>query len=133
MEIDPLELRAAQDFFGFLRTEPIEKDWHVIRAIQAISQVDSGIFRLVFAGGTCLARAHKLVQRMSEDVDFNLVLRGAAPNSANQLRKALAFLNDDPAVAARYNSFVAAMVYGHQSLFRDAIATVSEIAEQVWP
>ena len=52
---------------------------------------------------------------------------------AAQSRKALAFLNDDPAVAARYNSFVAAMVYGHQSLFRDAIATVSEIAEQVWP
>ena len=77
MEIDPIELRAAQDFFGFLRTEPIEKDWHVIRAMQAISQVDSGIFRLVFAGGTCLARAHKLVQRMSEDVDYKVVLRGA--------------------------------------------------------
>ncbi len=90
----PIELRATQDFFGFLRTEPIEKDWHVIRAMKAVCQVDSGIFRLVFAGGTCLARAHKLVQRMSEDVDFKVVLRGAAPTSANQLRKELGALRD---------------------------------------
>ena len=94
IEIDPIELRAAQDFFGFLRTEPIEKDWHVIRAMQAVSQVDSGIFRLVFAGGTCLARAHKLVQRMSEDVDFKVVSRGAVPASANKLRKELGGLRD---------------------------------------
>ena len=52
---------------------------------------------------------------------------------AAQTRKALAYLNDDPAVAARYNNFVAAMVYGHQSLFRDAIATVSDLTEQAWP
>ena len=94
IEINPIELRAAQDFFGFLRTEPIEKDWHVIRAMQAVSQVDSGIFRLVFAGGTCLARAHKLVQRMSEDVDFKVVSRGAVPASANKLRKELGGLRD---------------------------------------
>lgn len=62
--------------------------------MQAISQTDCGIFRLVFAGGTCLARAHKLVQRMSEDVDFKVVLRGSAPSSANQLRKELGRLRD---------------------------------------
>ena len=305
------ELLEVRQFFGLPSVQLVEKDWHVIRAMQAICQVDSGIFRLVFAGGTCLARAYKLVQRMSEDVDFKVVLRGAAPSSANQLRKelgslrdrvtaglraagfdidpantaqvrsrdanrytvynltagpagthptplraslqielnhtqlrlptvrlpvasfiaeafgrppeiaeidcasvsetaaeklvsltrrtameiaglsrapdptlvrhihdlhrvrehidravvvalartisvqdgeefahqhpayrdniaaetrkALAFLNDDPAVAARYNSFVAAMVYGHQCLFRDAIATVSALTEQAWP
>lgn len=51
---------------------------------------------------------------------------------AAETHKALAFLNDDPAVAARYDSFVAAMVYGLQSPFRDAMATVSALAEQAW-
>ena len=41
-------------------------------------------------------------------------------------------MNDDPAVAARYDSFVAVMVYGDQSPYRDAIATVSALAGQVW-
>ena len=88
------ELLEVRQFFGLPSVQLVEKDWHVIRAMQAISQVDSGIFRLVFAGGTCLARAHKLVQRMSEDVDFKVVLRGAAPSSANQLRKELGSLRD---------------------------------------
>ena len=88
------ELLEVRQFFGLPSVQLVEKDWHVSRAMQAISQVDSGIFRLVFAGGTCLARAHKLVQRMSEDVDFKVVLRGAAPSSANQLRKELGSLRD---------------------------------------
>lgn len=88
------ELLEVRQFFGLPSVQLVEKDWHVIRAMQAISQVDAGIFRLVFAGGTCLARAHKLVQRMSEDVDFKVVLRGAAPTSANQWRKELGGLRD---------------------------------------
>ena len=44
----------------------------------------------------------------------------------------VAFLTDNPAVAARYDSFVAAMVFGDQSPFRDAIATVSALAAPVW-
>ena len=75
------ELLEVRQFFGLPSVQLVEKDWHVIRAMQAISQVDSGIFRLVFAGGTCLARAYKLVQRMSEDVDFKVVLRGTPPTA----------------------------------------------------
>ncbi len=54
-------------------------------------------------------------------------------NIVAETHKAVAFLNNDPAVAARYDSFVAAMVYGDQSLFRDAMATVSAMAARVWP
>lgn len=89
-----LELLEAQQFFGLPSVQLVDKDWHVIRAMQAISQVDTGPFRLVFAGGTCLARAHKLVQRMSEDVDFKVVLDDEAPASANKLRKELGALRD---------------------------------------
>lgn len=86
-----LELRATQDRFGFRLLEPVEKDWHVVQAMRAICAVDAAPFRLVFAGGTCLARAYRLVQRMSEDVDFKVV-PSAAPPSKNQQRKALGVL-----------------------------------------
>lgn len=37
------------------------------------SHADPGPFRLVFQGGTALARAHHITQRMSEDIDVKIV------------------------------------------------------------
>ena len=48
----------------------IEKDYYVTQVIHALSGIENDFFRLIFAGGTCLAKAHKIVKRMSEDVDF---------------------------------------------------------------
>ena len=59
----------------------VEKDLHVVRAIAAVAAIDATPFTLVFGGGTALARAHKLVRRMSEDVDFKIVPQPAAPVS----------------------------------------------------
>ena len=50
----------------------IEKDYYVTQVIKVLSAVENEHFRLVFCGGTCLAKAHKVVQRMSEDVDFKI-------------------------------------------------------------
>lgn len=50
----------------------VEKDYYVTQVIQALSGIENEYFRLVFCGGTCLAKAHKIVQRMSEDVDFKI-------------------------------------------------------------
>jgi predicted nucleotidyltransferase component of viral defense system len=88
-----LELRATQDHFGFQLLGPVEKDWHVAQAMRTLLAVDAEPFRLVFAGGTCLARAHRLVARMSEDVDFKVVPPDA-PMSNNQRRQALGRLRD---------------------------------------
>jgi hypothetical protein len=44
-----------------------------------LAAIDAAPFSLVFGGGTALARAHRLVQRMSEDVDFKIVPLPAAP------------------------------------------------------
>ena len=66
----PANLRPVADFFGLVGTAPVEKDVHVVRAIRAVASLDAAPFTLVFGGGTALARAHKIVQRMSEDVDF---------------------------------------------------------------
>lgn len=53
----------------------IEKDYYVTQVIQAISNTENDYFRLVFAGGTCLAKAHKVVKRMSEDIDFKIQIK----------------------------------------------------------
>ena len=89
---ETIDFRAVQDHFGLSQAAVVEKDWHVMRALRAIASVDGGPFRLVFAGGTCLARAHKLVRRMSEDVDFKIVSPTDTATSNNQLRKQLGAL-----------------------------------------
>ncbi|CAL7961233.1 conserved hypothetical protein [Gammaproteobacteria bacterium] len=58
-----------------LREAVIEKDYYVTQVISAISSVENEYFRLVFCGGTCLAKAHKIVKRMSEDVDFKIQIK----------------------------------------------------------
>jgi hypothetical protein len=58
-----------------LREAVIEKDYYVTQAIHSISEIKSQFFRLVFCGGTCLAKAHKLVKRMSEDVYFKIQVK----------------------------------------------------------
>jgi predicted nucleotidyltransferase component of viral defense system len=79
------ELLEVQEYFGLPSPGLVEKDWHVVRALAAIAAIDSGEFRLVFGGGTALSRAHKLTQRMSEDVDFKIVCKTKPSRSA--LRK----------------------------------------------
>jgi predicted nucleotidyltransferase component of viral defense system len=88
------ELRAVQEHFGFLRPAPVEKDWHVTRALAAITAIDCAPFALVFAGGTALARAHKIIRRMSEDVDFKIVSAPAAGPSRARLRAQLGDLRN---------------------------------------
>lgn len=110
-----LELRATQDHFGFRLLEPVEKDWAVVQAMRALLSVDAAPFRLVFAGGTCLARAHRLVARMSEDVDFKVVPPAAAM-SHNQRRQALGSLRDR--IAARLTD--AGFAFAEEPRSRDA-------------
>ena len=96
--ISSAQRQAIEDLSaeGLLRGLPVqtaEKDIHITDLLQALSELrvmhghfsdldvrkgelvrhDAGI-RLVFAGGTCLAKAHGLIQRMSEDIDLKVVL-----------------------------------------------------------
>ena len=69
----PDDLRAVADFFGLADVAVVEKDWHVIQALAAIAAIDASPFRLVFAGGTALSRAFRVVRRMSEDIDLKII------------------------------------------------------------
>lgn len=53
----------------------LEKDYYVTSVINSLSGIENEYFRLIFAGGTCLAKAHRIVKRMSEDVDFKIQLK----------------------------------------------------------
>lgn len=67
----------------------IEKDYYVTQIIHNLSGIENEYFRLVFCGGTCLAKAHKLVKRMSEDVDFKVQLKNKENLSRSHLNKEL--------------------------------------------
>jgi hypothetical protein len=60
----------------------VEKDWFVIKALAAITAADKGPFQLVFQGGTALSRAHRVIERMSEDIDIKIVSEGPPPRPA---------------------------------------------------
>lgn len=85
----PNHLRAVADFFGLPGTAAVAKDFHVVRAIKALAAIDAAPFDLVFGGGTALARAHRIIRRMSEDVDFKIVPRAPAPINRSALRRQL--------------------------------------------
>jgi predicted nucleotidyltransferase component of viral defense system len=78
----------------------VEKDWYVVQALAAIQRADTGTCRLVFGGGTALSRAHRLTQRMSEDIDLKIVSEHMP--SRSELRK----LRDNVTRALRDAGFV---------------------------
>ncbi|HAT7074061.1 TPA: nucleotidyl transferase AbiEii/AbiGii toxin family protein [Legionella pneumophila] len=69
------ELITATGEMLDLEGSVIEKDYYVTQVIHALAEVESDYFRLIFCGGTCLAKAHKVVCRMSEDVDFKIQVK----------------------------------------------------------
>ncbi len=81
----------------------IEKDWFVTQVIQLIAGVEHSGFEVIFAGGTALSKAHKLLQRFSEDVDFRVLVAAAARS-----RKALSAFKHAVAAALRRGGFALA-------------------------
>jgi predicted nucleotidyltransferase component of viral defense system len=72
----------------------VEKDWYVVQLIREIT--NSALFeaQAIFSGGTALSKAHRLLQRFSEDIDFRLILPTGASASRSQQRKLLSAIRD---------------------------------------
>lgn len=79
------DLLEVQKRFELPSPVLVEKDWYVVTALAAINTADVKPFRLVFSGGTALSRAHRLIRRMSEDIDLKIV--SDQPRSRPELRK----------------------------------------------
>jgi predicted nucleotidyltransferase component of viral defense system len=76
------DLLEVQAHFGLPSPALVEKDWYVVKALQAITAAKTAPFRLVFSGGTALSRAHRLIRRMSEDIDLKVISDGPVPRPA---------------------------------------------------
>ncbi len=86
------DLLEVQRHFGLPSPALVEKDWYVVKALGAIIAADTAPFRLVFGGGTALSRAHRLIRRMSEDIDLKIV--SASPATRPALRRLRDTLTD---------------------------------------
>jgi predicted nucleotidyltransferase component of viral defense system len=67
----------------------IEKDWFVTQAIKIISMIRFEDYSIVFTGGTALSKAHQLIQRFSEDVDFRVLTPSLEQANKSQQSKIL--------------------------------------------
>lgn len=67
----------------------IEKDWFVTKAIKMLSDNQHLDFTLVFTGGTSLSKAHKLIERFSEDIDFRVIAPSLEGQGISKMRKSL--------------------------------------------
>jgi len=67
----------------------VEKDWYVTQVIKMIADYKVEGFQMIFTGGTALSKAHGLLQRFSEDIDFRVICPGLAASGKSQQRKLL--------------------------------------------
>ena len=72
----------------------VEKDWYVVQLISTITETDLFGAQVIFTGGTALSKAHRLLQRFSEDIDFRLILAQRQSLSRSQQRKSLSDIRD---------------------------------------
>lgn len=79
------------DALGISSPAIVEKDYWATQLLKEISQLTPEGFRLVFSGGTCLAKAHQNTFRMSEDIDIKMIPNSAtlalSKNQQRQLRR----------------------------------------------
>ena len=103
-----LELAAeAATTLGIANAAVVQKDYSVVEVLGAVRRVSGPPgARLVFSGGTCLAKAHRLTLRMSEDIDLKVVVPGAEGLSRNQLRATLGRVKDAVEASLTASGFV---------------------------
>jgi hypothetical protein len=61
-----------------------EKDFMTTEAIRIATSISSDDVQIVFCGGTSLAKAHKIIGRMSEDADFRVIVHDENTPSHNR-------------------------------------------------
>ena len=115
-------------------SEPfVEKDWYVTQVIGKVSEIVYQDFEIIFTGGTALSKAHNLILRFSEDIDFRIIAPNLANESKSKQKKILsvfkqatiaklktAFHIDEGKVFARNGNQFFAIEIDHPTLFSRA-------------
>lgn len=63
----------------------VEKDWHAVRALAAVSSIQLQNVSAVFSGGTSLSKGFDLIKRFSEDIDFKVGIAAPSKNAARNI------------------------------------------------
>jgi Nucleotidyl transferase AbiEii toxin, Type IV TA system len=79
----------------------VEKDWWVVQVLKVINEIHYDGFEIIFSGGTCLSKAHLLLQRFSEDIDFRV-----AASKSVQNRKSFSAFKKEVVAALRAQGLV---------------------------
>lgn len=86
------------DIANELKTLPafLEKDLYVSKVLALLSSVEAEHFHLTFGGGTSLLKAHRIIQRFSEDIDFKAIYTGDVKRSDYRefKKQIIALIND---------------------------------------
>jgi len=143
------ELVQVQAHFGLPSPALVEKDFYVVKALAAIAAVEleSLHVRLVFGGGTALSRAHRLIRRMSEDIDLRIVVdsyrpgRGTLRRLRARITEALLgagfkFDPEDPAYRKTGNETrytIYRLPYEPAAVGEGALRPTIQIETAVWP
>ena len=93
------EFEAVADLMA-INPSFIEKDWFVTQVVAALAAFEYEGFEFIFTGGTALSKAHSLIKRFSEDVDFRVI----APKD-QQNRKQLSKLKNAALAHLRESGF----------------------------
>src|SRR5581483_3353402 len=83
----------------------LEKDLMICEALRAIGARRIEGVSLTFSGGTCLAKAHKLLERMSEDVDLRVTVTEPSAETRSGARRYLSELKTEITCAMRAADF----------------------------
>ncbi len=79
-----------------IATSYIEKDWYLVKVLDAITKLNTDTVKVVFAGGTSLSKAYQYTKRFSEDIDFDVVgLASASRKERGNFRDKLIKAIDD--------------------------------------
>lgn len=82
----PQQITELADYLD-LNEYVVEKDWYVTKAIAIVTQIPNDYFDLVFQGGTSLAKAHRIIERMSEDCDFRVRLKASGQGLSKEFKR----------------------------------------------
>lgn len=55
-------VETTTDYLGLAYPAIVEKDYFVTQVLHALADVENDYYQLIFIGGTCLAKAHRVVQ-----------------------------------------------------------------------
>ena len=79
----------AADALGIGAISIVEKDYYVVELLRILQPLRFDSHQLVFSGGTALAKSGIDLNRMSEDVDINLVPRAGFADHSLRQRKTI--------------------------------------------